>query len=165
MRYETYLCELQNVSPTLNIEHIQDWLMKYDKEFHIAIANCECRKWSKWLNTNEEPFPCVCSTRLQNCIFIEAYYKLNNALDLYKKQEYFTDLVVKYQSIKNSKEEFKAFTSDLDVLGFNLSFSPKIVISLNSEPYEKIVFKLNAIEFRVVIEFQELLLNHINLNN
>ncbi|SFD38053.1 hypothetical protein [Flavobacterium phragmitis] len=158
-----HLKQLSELAPILSIAKIQLWLEIHKEEFYNAIDDSECRKWSKWLNANEKPFPCVCSERVQNCIFIEAYYKLSNALDLYRKQECFTDLVAKYQSIKNSKEEFKAFASDLDVLGFNLSFNPKIVISPNSEPYEKIVFQLNVIEFRVVIEFQELLLNHINL--
>ncbi|WP_269233699.1 hypothetical protein [Flavobacterium flavigenum] len=156
MRYETYLCELQNVSPTLNIEHIQDWLMKYDKEFHIAIANCECRKWSKWLTANEKPFPCTCATRVQDCIFIETYYELNNVLDLYKRQKYFIDLVAKYHSIKNNKEELKAFTNN-ESLEHILSFDSKIIISLNPEPYEKLVLQLNEVEFEGIIELQEIL--------
>ncbi|QOG03489.1 hypothetical protein [Flavobacterium sp. MDT1-60] len=158
------LYELQNKSHILNIQQIQCWLIKFENEFHNAINDCDCRKWKKWLNNTEKPFPCVCSVRMQDCIFIEAYYKLNNALDLYKQQQYLIGLVLQYQSLKNNKAELKAFTNNLNALELNLPFDSKIVISLNPEPYEKIILQLNENEFEGVIEFQELLSNIINHN-
>lgn len=153
------LHERQNQSHILNIKDIKYWLIKFENEFHNAINDSDCRKWKKWLDNTEKPFPCVCSTRAQDCIFIEIYYKLNIALDLYKQQEYFIDLVAKYQAIKINKAELKVLTSNLNALGLNLSFDSKIVISLNPEPYQKIILQLNEKEFEGVIEFQELLSN------
>jgi hypothetical protein len=159
MKFKTklYLQELIKISPILNTQHIQRWLIEYEKEFHKVINNCECRKWSKWLTANEKPFPCTCATRKQDCIFIETYYKLNNVLDLYKRQKYFIGLVEKYHSIKNNKEELKAFTNH-ESLEHILSFDSKIIISLNPEPYEKLVLQLNEVEFEIVLGLQKTLL-------
>jgi len=141
------LYELQNQSHILKIKQIQCWLIKFENEFYNAINLSTCRKWSKWLNSNEKPFPCACATRVQDCIFIETYYELNIVLDLYKRQKYFIDLVAKYYSIKNNKEEFKAF-DNLRSLEHILSFDSKIIKSLNPEPYENLILQLNEKEFR-----------------
>lgn len=159
-----HLYELQKQSHILSIKQIQCWLIKFENEFHNAINDTDCRKWKKWLDNTERPFPCVCTTRVQDCIFIEAYYKLNIALDLYKQQKYFIGLVARYLSIKNNREGLKVFTTNLNALGLNLPFDSKIVISLNPEPYEKIILQLNEKEFEGVIEFQEFLSNIINHN-
>lgn len=159
MRKIDFVNELLNLSSVLSMHHIQWWLMKYEKEFYKAINNSECRKWSKWLDTNEKPFPCVCDTRAEDCIFIESYYKLNNVFGLHKKQEYFIKLGFQYQSIKNNKAELKAFTNYLNSLGLNLTFDSKIIISLKTEPYKKIIFQLNENEFENVIRFQNIYFN------
>ncbi|QOG02302.1 hypothetical protein [Flavobacterium sp. MDT1-60] len=162
MRYQTYIQELLSLSPILHIEYVQLWLIKHENEFHNAINDSHCRKWDKWMSNNEKPFPCVCNIRQQDCMFIEAYYKLNNAYDLYKKQQYLIiGLVPQYQSIKNNKAKLKTFNANLNALGLNLPFDSEIVISLSPEPYKKIVLQLNEKEFTDVIEFQELLSNII----
>jgi hypothetical protein len=150
------LYELQNKSHILNIQQIQCWLIKFENEFHNAINDCDCRKWNKWLDNNENPFPCACSTRMQDCIFIEAYYKLNNAFELYKQQQQLIGLVAQYQSIKNNKVELRVFTNNLNALGLNLTFDSIIIISLNPEPYEKIVLQLNEKEFEGIIGLQNI---------
>lgn len=135
--------------------------MKFDDEFHNAINYSDCRKWDKWINNNEKPLPCACRIRVQDCIFIETYYELNNAFDLYNQQQYFMEIILKYQSIKNNQTKLNVFTTNINALRFDLSFDSKIIISLNTEPYEKIVLQLNEKEFEGIIEFQELLSNTI----
>lgn len=163
MNHQNYIGELQSISSMLDIQYIQLWLMKYNNEFHNAINSSTCRKWSKCLNTDVQPFPCACSVRMQDCIFIEAYYKLNNAFELYKQQQQLIGLVAQYQSIKNNKVELRVFTNNLNALGLNLTFDSIIIISLNPEPYEKIVLQLNEKEFEGIIELQKILLKAYNV--
>ena len=63
----------------------------------------------------------------------------------------------KYHSIKNNKEELKAFTNH-ESLEHILSFDSKIIISLNPEPYEKLVLQVNEAEFEIVLGLQKTLL-------
>lgn len=162
MRYQTYIRELVILSPILDIEHVQLWLIKYEQEFKSAISYSSCRKWSKWMNNKEKPYPCVCNTRVQDCIFIEAYYKFNNAFDLYKQQQHFMNLVPQYELIKKNKEGLKSFNEDLNALGLHFPFDSKIIISLHTKPYSKITLQLNEKEFMGILEFQKLFINIIN---
>ncbi len=73
-----FIIEFQNktLKPYYSIHHINWWLMKYEEEFYNAIPKSECRKWSKWVDDNSiHVFPCVCPTREQDCVFIEAFHK------------------------------------------------------------------------------------------
>lgn len=158
------LKELIGIKPSVDITQIHSWLTKHKNEFHNAINSSTCRKWSKWLTANEKPFPCTCATREQDCIFIETYYKLNNVLDLYKRKKYFIDLVAKYHSIKNNKEELKVFANH-EPLEHILSFDSKIIISLNPEPYEKLVLQLNEKEFENLIQFQNIYFKQVLNSN
>lgn len=79
-----HIKELINIAPILSVNHIQWWLMKHESEFHNSINSSSCRKWDKWLIRNEKPFPCACSSRENDCVFIELYYELSKIT----KQEY-----------------------------------------------------------------------------
>ena len=90
--------------------------MKYETEFHNSINSSNCRKWYKWLNNQEKPFPCVCSIRENDCVFIELYYELSKIT----KQEY------------SSNTEF----IETDIL--------ELVLITQNEPYKRIKFLIKT---------------------
>lgn len=112
MKALKYIEELNETGQVLSIEHIISWLGKHENYYRFSISESSCRKWSKWIETNEKPFPCVCQIREKECVFIELFYELNKIT----KQEY------------SSNIEF--ITSDLI----------ELVLVTKNEPYEKIKF-------------------------
>lgn len=86
---ETPLEELINKSSILNPKQIQEWLFKHEGAYKQAINLSSCRKWTKWINHNEIPYPCVCPRREKACVFIELYYELDKIL----KQEYDSEFI------------------------------------------------------------------------
>jgi len=150
------LYELQNLSSTIDIEHIKNWLIKYKNEFHNTINSNTCKKWSKWLNTNEKPFPCVCSSREQDCIFIEAYYELEKIAELHKKEDNFKSIVQEYKSIVNNKNAVSEWIEKYKDFEVELYFYSEINISLQSEPYKSLRIALNESEFKNLLEFQKI---------
>lgn len=115
MEYLSYIEELLNISNPLELNHIHWWLMKYEAEFNNSIDKSNCRKWDKWFKRNEKPFPCVCSTRENDCVFIDLYYELNKIT----KQEY---------------------SSNTEFIEDNLL---ELVITTQNEPYKKIKLLIN----------------------
>ncbi len=112
MKFIRYTNELQVIAPILNIGHIITWLGEHENYYKFLISESSCRKWSKWIEYNEKPFPCVCPVREKDCVFIELYYELSKII----KQEY------------SSNVEF--IKSDLI----------ELVLVIQNEPYEKIKF-------------------------
>lgn len=116
LKFHPYIQELQDIAPILNMEHIIAWLGEHKNYYRFSISESSCRKWSKWIENNEKPFPCVCSIREEDCVFIELYYELNKIT----KQEY-------------SSTEF--ITSDLI----------ELVLITQNEPYKKMKFLIQII--------------------
>lgn len=62
----------------LEVNYIKTWLFENQNYFHFLVNESSCRKWSKWIEDKTiHIYPCVCTTREQNCVFIETYYKLS----------------------------------------------------------------------------------------
>lgn len=112
MKYQSYIEELQNPLTPLELHHIHCWLIKYESEFYNSIDESSCRKWNNCHHRNEKPFPCVCPTREDSCVFVELYYEL----DKIAEQEY---------------------SNNTDFIESDLL---ELVIITQNEPYQKINF-------------------------
>ena len=89
MNYKAYIQELQNSFQPLELPQIFCWLRKYEKIYQKAVIKSNCRKWHKWSYKGEKPFPCVCPSGDEDCVFIETYYELAKLLTLHEHEKDF----------------------------------------------------------------------------
>jgi hypothetical protein len=158
--YKTYIEELLNLDSELTVNQIQLWLKKYRDECLKAVDFTECRKWARYLRTGERPFPCVCETRVEECIFIELYIELNNALKLILQDEVYKKVLEHYEGIKYNNKAVFEWVKDNEELGKNLFFDGTVSVTINSEPYKKIELSLDKSECEHLHKFREVFKNH-----
>lgn len=145
--------ELLEGNDKLSIKQIGKWIEENSNYFNFLISETSCRKWYKWKNFNETPFPCVCPERELECVFIELYYNLLEVLEIAKLEVEFKKSVYEfYQNIDIDawKEKHKSLE------GKYLRSNP-IKVKTNSEPYETIKINLDQNEFKYGLEFKELI--------
>lgn len=102
--------ELKGTNDFVEMNHILSWLVENENYCKYLINESNCRKWIKWLNNEEKPFPCVCPIKERDCVFIELFYEL--------------------KKITKQKSNPEFYTSDLI----------ELVLITQNEPYEKIKF-------------------------
>lgn len=117
--------ELFKNNNVATIKEVENWLDEVKNHVNFLISESPCRKWDKWKNNNEKPFPCVCAVRNDECIFIELYYK-------------FKELEGTYQLTK----KLKADETDIILLK-KLENHQSIRIVTCVEPYQTIKFKIH----------------------
>ena len=140
-----------------NINEIKSWLTDNLEKVKLDISNSKCSKWENWLeDKTTHIYPCVCSNREQNCIFIETYYKLDRVIQLNQKEEYFKILVQEYKQISSDKIALSEWFNKYKKLASELAFDTEISIMLELEPYKTSKIILNENEFKNIIEFQNI---------
>ncbi len=127
------------------------------EKIKLDISNSKCNKWKNWLeDKSTHIYPCVCSKRKQDCIFIETYYQLDRVIQLHQKEEYFTILVQQYRQIDTDNVVLSKWFNKYKKLASELAFDTEISIMLEIEPYRTSKIKLNENEFKNIIEFQKI---------
>ena len=140
-----------------NINEIKSWLTDNSEKVKLDISNSKCNKWENWFEDKATHiYPCVCSNREQNCIFIEIYYQLDRVIQLHQREEYFKILVQEYKQISSDKIALSEWFNKNKKLAFELAFDTEISIMLELEPYQTSKIKLNENEFKNIIEFQNI---------
>lgn len=143
---------LQNID---TIKSVQIFL-KVNRDLIIELADTnECRKWFRWVNSNETPFPCVCPTRNEGCIFAEVYYELSKVAEITNFEIACEKAVLDFQAIKNDDTLIKRWIDQNQKLHTEISkFKNSITITKSQSPYEKmtIILKLSIVveDFRVI---------------
>lgn len=121
------------------------------------ILNTNCRKWSKWFNDGEEPYPCVCPVRDEYCIELEVYYELQKVINLYNQEAYFKQAIEEFELIdKQNNTAILLWGKKHQGIGSKLFFNTTITILRSSEKNDKLIIQLNPDEFSTVIQFQEI---------
>lgn len=145
------------VKSNLNISEIKSWLTDNSEKIKLDISNSKCNKWENWLeDKSTHIYPCVCSKREQDCMFIETYYKLDRVIQLHQKEEYFKTLLQEYKQIASNNVATSEWFKKHKKLVSETAFDTEISIMLEIEPYRTSKIKLNENEFKNIIEFQNI---------
>ncbi len=145
------------IKSNLSISEIKSWLTDNSEKIKLDISNSKCNKWENWLeDKSKHIYPCVCSNREQNCIFIEIYYQLDRVIQLYQKEEYFKILIQEYKQISSGKIALSEWFYKNKKLASELAFDTEISIMLELEPYKTSKIILNENEFKNIIELQNI---------
>lgn len=140
-----------------NISEIKSWLNDNSEKIKLEISNSKCNKWENWLeDKSTHIYPCVCSKREQDCIFIETYYQLDRVIQLHQKEEYFKNLVQEYKQIASDNVATSEWFKKHKKLVSETAFDTEISIMHEIEPYRTLKIKLNENEFKNIIEFQNI---------
>lgn len=140
------------------IENIEGWLNVNKKTFQEYIEQTECRKWSKWLADNSvHVFPCVCSTRNKECIFIEGYFEVYKIYSLRSKSNDICEASKQYYKIKGNRKAVFEWVKYYEELGKKtLQIKSQIKITISSEPYQVEVINITDEEFKELFEFNKI---------
>lgn len=159
MSFQITIEELINKSSVLQMEHIAWWLIKHENYFKYSISESSCRKWSKWLNKGEKPFPCVCPLREQDCVFIELYYELDKISQLHKEENNYHSLISNYSQIKNSPDLVLKWVLDnkndkSKFLTLDNSGNILIKVTITKEPYDYLEICIDKESFISLLQFK-----------
>lgn len=145
------------IKSNLNISEIKSWLTDNSEKVKLDISNSNCNKWENWLeDKSTHIYPCICSKREQDCIFIETYYQLDRVIQLHQKEEYFNILVQEYKQIASDNVATSEWFKTHKKLASEIAFDTEISIMLELEPYKTSKIILNENEFKNIIEFQNI---------
>lgn len=145
------------IKSNLNISEIKSWLTDNSEKVKLDISNSKCNKWEIWLeNKATHVYPCACSNREQNCIFIETYYKLDRVIQLNQKEEYFNIIIQEYKQIASDNVATSEWFKTHKKLASELAFDTEISIMIELEPYKTSKIILNENEFKNIIELQNI---------
>jgi len=140
-----------------NISEIKSWLTDNSEKIKLDISNSKCNKWENWLeDKSKHIYPCICSKREQDCMFIETYYQLDRVIQLHQKEEYFKTLLQEYKQIASDNVATSEWLMKHKKLVSETAFDTEISIMLEIEPYKTSKIKLNENEFKNIIEFQKI---------
>ena len=163
MTYLEIIGLIENTN-SIEIEKIKTWLLNYQNQFYLSINKTNCRKWSKWVeDKTAHILPCCCPIREQDCIFIETYYKLQEIVEQYSKEDHFKAIVLGYKQIENNKIEVAKWFKKYQNIALELAFETEISIMLELKPYKNKIIQLNENEFKSIIEFQTIF-NELEFN-
>lgn len=148
--------KLQNCE--LSIHQIELWLKENKNYFQFLISESNCRKWNKWLNDETTfVYPCVCSVREQDCIFIETYYKLYGLERYLKLESHFELVLSEYEKICQNESALLDWMQKHKLDWDNLtSLDSVIKIKLTSEPYKTLDIQIDKGDFKHGFNFKEL---------
>ncbi len=145
------------IKSNLNISEIKSWLTDNLEKVKLDISNSKCNKWENWLeDKSTHIYPCICSKREQDCMFIETYYQLDRVIQLHQKDEYFNILVQEYKQIASDNVATSEWFKKHIKLASEIAFDTEISIMLELEPYKTSKIILNENEFKNIIEFQNI---------
>lgn len=145
------------IKSNLSISEIKSWLTDNSEKIKLDISNSNCNKWENWLeDKSTHIYPCICSKREQDCIFIETYYQLDRVIQLHQKEEYFNILVQEYKQIASDNVATSEWFKTHKKLASEIAFDTEISIMLELEPYKTSKIILNENEFKNIIEFQNI---------
>lgn len=140
-----------------NYSQLQVWIEENRTKNDKAISVTECKKWDKLINYNETPFPCVCSSRNPECIFIETYYEVMKTYNLIQKEDVCANAIMEYNKIKDNKNAIFEWVKYYEGLGKKvLHFNPIITIKINQEPYKVEQIVLPESELKSLLEFKDI---------
>lgn len=134
------------------------WLNKAHGYISKYADVTPCRKWDKWLNQNETPFPCVCTSRNDECIYIEIYYKILHSYNLMKLEGTFKAALEEYRKIAHNKKAIIAWAKHHEELGAKASlFKTVIKVKTSGNPYTTVDVVLPTNEAPFLMEFRRIL--------
>src|SRR5690606_3313119 len=58
-----------------------------------------------WVSHNERPFPCVCPTRNEDCVFAEVYYELSKVAEISNFEKGCEEGVLDFHSFKKEEDD------------------------------------------------------------
>ena len=137
----------------LSINQIKVWLVENENYCKYLINESNCRKWAKWLNNGEKPFPCVCPIREKDCVLIELYYKLISIEGILRHHEEALEDFKKINELEITllewKRKYKSIytKNNLDTI---------ISIKQTSEPYKVLKLKIEPKSFDSIRRFQKI---------
>lgn len=77
----------------LSFEKIEFWLLKYSTLYTTVEKNYSCSHL-------EFKLPCMCWNRQIDCLFVDIYVELEKISLMYRKNLYYTEEILYYQTIK-----------------------------------------------------------------
>lgn len=146
------------IQSNLNICEIKSWLTDNVEKVRLDISNSTCRKWENWLEDNSvHIYPCVCSVREQDCIFIEIYYKLYGLERYLKLESHFEQVLSEYEKICQSESALLNWMQKHKLDWDNLTSLDSVVkIKVTSEPYKTLDIQIDKDGFEHCFKFKEL---------
>lgn len=165
MKYIDIINKLKD-KEILDFPFISSWLDTFKQEHQYAIETSNCKKWKNCIKSNESPYPCVCTERETDCLFIEVYHSLQKTLDLRKDEDtykYFLSNILKsdssetlYQEIKSSID-FK-YMLDYDVednIIFKFKYNietPFLLLKIDSKEISNTLFCNKLSSFLIILK-------------
>jgi hypothetical protein len=115
----------------------QTFLIVNKEEAHIISSSNECGKWSKWLNNNENPYPCVCPTRNDGCIFMQVYHELFIDIEISNYAANCLEALLDYHSIKPDTTQVRAwFRTNYKLKNLVSAYNNNIRVNTTRNPTE-----------------------------
>ncbi|MEZ4801147.1 MAG: hypothetical protein R2797_00125 [Gelidibacter sp.] len=139
-------------------DSLQTWLGLNKTKLNQSIFKTKCAKWKKWQEESSlHIFPCACPVRNPECIFIETYYKLENALEIMRNEAVYTEALNSYQRIRDNADAVIEWARAYESLGLGiLHFEPNILITVQAEPYLYISTELPTNDISQLLKFKEI---------
>lgn len=163
MNYKKLTEELKSlaVNGIISASQVMGWLEKHSIIFYDAVKTSPCGKWNRWGRTKEEPFPCCCSVREEDCIFIEFYYELLKYSELHKKEEFYAEQLVRFNYHKYEKESVIEWVRDNKYYYNDLKHkfdidSVGLVVSVNTKKQGLLLVKINLEDFKHGLEIKRI---------
>jgi hypothetical protein len=100
---------LENLKHNLSITDAKEFLRDNEEAAYSISNSSECGKWNKWLLNNEIPYPCVCSTRNDGCIFMQVYHELFINIEISNYVANCLEALLDYHSIKHNTTQVRAW--------------------------------------------------------
>lgn len=111
---EAYIEELLELSKgNLKICRTHWWLLKYEKEFEMAIDQTRCEKWRKCYYNDIHPFPCLCPKKEKLCEFIDIYRELDRLTQIQRQENYFENMYNRFKKISDNRSEIITWMNDI----------------------------------------------------
>lgn len=137
-------------SEFLGIQDIVIWLEKYKHLLVQNIKETKCKKWVNFVENGEKPFPCMCSVRESDCIFIETYYELERIAALQQKNNHCKELADTCENIMRLGDKKLAEHWRFNQVAETeaLYFEPVLEIYISSKPFKSLKIQLNKSDYK-----------------
>ena len=155
-----FLDDFQN---PLSLFDVVEFLRRENKSFKEISKTNDCRKWSKWIACNERPFPCVCPTRNEDCIFAEVYYELDKVSKISNFEKECEEAILDFYSIKEDDDILLLdWLKQYENLHSKVyKFKDTIIIAKCNDPYEKLIIKIS---YSAIIEDFKQIYTKVEMN-
>ena len=151
------LSELKN-DGYLSFEKIEFWLLKYSSLFNKSKENYSC-------SYLEFKLPCMCWNRQIDCLFFDIYVALEKISLMCRKNLYYTEELVYYQTIKEDSLELQKWLyKNLNENNISLPYSSEVnkyydkEVSINNgklnQKYIYFNLKVEGINFKSSYDFE-----------